>query len=384
MSFSRFVTYSALGMLMSLPAFASSLTFTSIQYDSSSLCGGICNFGTTYGFAAVNDSNEVATSFSTSPTVYYGYTYQGGTYSSPIQDGSSATSFTGINDAGIISGFDLSGSAFAGFTESGGTFSSAYKFPSNTTFTDGTPNPFTSTTTTSTYMNGLQSQDGASSEIVGFFSESGASGQTRGFVYNPNSTASTGPFSPVMCTSSATTTNPYSINDSGEVVGYCKTSSGALQEAFVYNSNTPNTAPTILSSSSLATALGDTVSAVFLTSVDDNGDLAGYYTGGANDESNGFYCTGDYTFTNCSMIDVPQVAAFNDGDNAAVNGTEILGINNEGSVVGIYTESDSSTYVFLATAATTSSVPEPGTLVLTAASILGLAAFRLRRNAVRR
>lgn len=381
MSFSRFVTYSALGALMSIPAFASSLTFTNIVYNSSTLCGGNCAFGSTYGWAAVNDSNEVVTSFSTSPTAYYGYTFSGGTYSSPTQVGTNATSFTGVNDAGIISGFDLAGAAFAGFTDNAGTFSSALKFPSSTTFTDGTPNPFTSGTTTSTYVNGLQAEDGTSSEFVGFFSTSGQTGQTKGFVYNPSMTTGTGPFSPVLCTSTATTTNPYSINDSGEVAGYCKTSSGALQQAFIYNSTTPNTAPTILSSSSLATALGDTVSAVFLTSIDDNGDLAGYYTGGANSESNGFYCKGDYTFTNCSMLDVPQVAAFDQGN--TVNGTEILGINNEGSAVGIYTETSGATYVFLATTTTTSATPEPGTIMLSGLSILALVALRFRRNAVR-
>jgi hypothetical protein len=377
----RLVAYSALGIMMCMPAWASSLTFTNVVDNSSSLCGGICAFGSTFGWVGVNDSNEVATSFVVSSTLYYGYTFSGGTYSAPTQVGTNATSFVGVNDAGIISGFNVSGgSAFAGFTDNGGTFSSPYKFPSATSFNNGTPDPFTSGTIASTFVNGLQALDGTSSEFVGFFSTTGLSGQTKGFVYNPSMT-STEPFSPLECTASATTTNPYSINDSGEVAGYCKTSSGAVQQAFIYNSTTPNTAPTILSSSALASALGDTVQAVFLTSIDDSGDLAGYYSGGANNQSNGFYCRGDYTFSSCTILDVPQVAAF-DSTNT-INGTEILGMNNIGSVVGIYTETSGATYAFLATTAATTVAPEPGTLILTGASILGLVAFRLRRKTLR-
>jgi hypothetical protein len=70
-----------------------------------------------------------------------------------------------------------------------------------------------------------------------------------------------------------------------------------------------------------------------------------------------------------------------------LSGTEILGINNVGSIVGVYTEANGSgslptAYVFLGTAPV-SGVPEPATFFLSGLAITGLAFFQVRRKSVR-
>jgi hypothetical protein len=383
-SMNRLLVSTAVGFLMAASASASPLTFTTIEYTSTSLCGGNCVFSKSFGSIGVNDSNEVVTSFLLGTNNYNAYTYLSGVYSSPIQFNSLSTSFTAINNAGIISGVSATSTGLTkGLLYNGTSFT-------NTTITEpaGIPYAYPSTlTTAATSIDFLNGTELTNPSVLGVgFTLNPATGSTTGFVYNP---ANSQPYTPFLCATGATTTNAENIaqiNSTDYAVGFCKNSSGTVQ-GFIYDYDTPSVAPTILGTAALATGLGDTVTSVNLTSIDEFGDLAGYYNGGANGLLNGFYCKdgltgGALTLTNCSVIDFPSVDDFNAG--ASVTATYITSINDVGSIAGYYFDSNSNFFTFLATTTTVSSTPEPGTIFLAAISITGLVVFQRRRKALRR
>jgi hypothetical protein len=386
-SMNRLLVSTAVGFLMAASASASPLTFTTIEYVSSTLCGGNCVFSKSFGSIGVNDSNEVVTSFLLGTNNYNAYTYLNGVYSSPIQFNSLSTSFTGINNAGIISGVSATSSGLTkGLLYNGTSFT-------NTTITEpaGITYAYPSTlTTAATSIDFLNGTELTNPSLIGVgFTLNPSTGSTTGFVYNP---ANSQPYTPFLCATGATTTNAENIDASGYVAGFCKTASGTfgtVAQGFIYDDNTPSVAPIILSPTALAAGLGDTVSSVNLTSIDDAGDLAGYYGGGSNGVINGFFCkqglntsTDTLALTSCSAIDFPQVDDFN--PTATITGTYISSINNVGSIVGYYTDNQNGLFTFLATTTTVSSTPEPGTIFLAAVSITGLVVLQRRRKALRR
>jgi probable HAF family extracellular repeat protein len=267
----------------------------------------------------INNGGQIAgTYFPT--TGFQGFVYQAGAFATLSVPGAFATSANAINDAGQTVGFYSLGNGYSlGFLDNSGTF---------TTVND----PLATGDNELTGINNA-------GQIVGYYFGPGGSGLVSGFLYHG------GTFTTIDDPLGIDGTEIYGINNAGQIVGYYYDGSGNTH-GFLYSGGIFTT---------IDNPGGDTV----LTGIND----AGQIIGAANGIGNFLYSGG--TFTHLADPLAPG------------NTTALTGINDAGQIVGYYSDSSDFLYGFLATPA--ASTPEPSTLAMTFAALLGIAAYRARK-----
>jgi hypothetical protein len=331
-------------------------------------------------FAAINDSGTITGDFiykTAAPTIsgltnsnyygFYGATKEaiGATSSGPLyQPGISAGSYayygtnaiTGINNAGYAT---YSGATSSLLSDSSGNFGSGH----STTIADSTSNLVNagaSGATVGTYALGLDS-----TLVVGADKVQTGNYTYEGFIYNIGSQTYTdynygggnGVSGLLQTTFTGVQTN--TTNSNVYVTGNYTDGSGT--HGLIYDGTT-NT----------WTSVNDTnaTNGTFVTGLNASGEAVGYYKDGTGEH--GFtYNYVSHTFTN-STIDNPIGA-----------NTVILGVNDSGTLVGIYGASTSTTVGFEATTVSSSSsasVPEPEQLSLLMLGLLPMLGFSRRQK----
>jgi probable HAF family extracellular repeat protein len=266
----------------------------------------------------------------------------------------------GINDAGDIVGFGLLNNVPTSFLYSGGVFT-GISVPSST----------------GTVASGINN----SGQIAGSFNTAVVSGA---FSYKAGTFAILQPpFGPTYAGGTG-------INNAGQIVGFFSSPS-VLEGGFLY------------SSASFLEIFGDGLS-TRPAGINDSGQIVGNVDGPVSGERPFLYSNGVFTYFGnapnegaTAINNVGQILVDRSGASGPISylddngvfspfafpgalGTDALGINDEGQIVGYYLDASSQQQAFLATPAL---IPEPssGTLPLLAAA--GFVCFALRRKATK-
>jgi len=269
----------------------------------------------------INNAGDIVGVFSAAPPapVNQGYLLSGGTFTPIIVPGEPRTTVTNINNLGQTVGFFRdSGGIEHGFLLSGGSFA-----------------PIEPVGATSSNANGIND----SGQIVGVYTDAG--GTDHGFLF------SGGIFTPIDVPG-AQSTSSNDINNAGVIVGFFTDAAG----------NTRSYERNLDGSFTFIDAPGATDTFVE-GGINNLGDIVGDFDSPTG--SHGFLLSGGiYT-----IIDAPGAKA-----------TFAVGINDLDQIVGVFDPSAPGTHRlgFLATP-----VPEPSTLLLLAAVLLGLTGLRGRR-----
>jgi hypothetical protein len=371
------------------------------SYSGQTIVYGVNTSGTIVGAAKAGGTALDNSNGFTSPSPYSTFTPVFCS-SSPCsgQNGVStpnASIAAGINDAGnvIVGSYDTGtsiSSDVGGFIDTAGTFT-------NFVITSVTCPACTGANTPSgsipeTFIQGISATSG---EFVGFYT------QTTG---TEAYTDSGGVLS--LLTIAGTYDQANAVNDSGVVAGIICTSAGsgtvtaagcagnANQFGFVKNGATitcydgNGTAPSnVTACNGGFVSLGITgAQTIVITGIDNAGDIVGYYTQGGFqygfiDNFGGISGLAAGVTTLSDQGTGPQVGGTNPGFGiSGFEGVKIFGINSNGTdIVGAYADGSNNLDGFLGSFGS-SSVPEPGTLLLSF-SALGLLAVwgRKRRMA---
>jgi probable HAF family extracellular repeat protein len=273
----------------------------------------------------------------------------------------STTDASGINDSGEIVGIGGTVNIFEGFLDNHGVFSnisaSAYGTQAlginnsgeivGLTFTNQYLKtvPFLDRGGALTLLNIFGSPyaqaNGVndSGEVVGYYNQTASPYNLEGFIYKNgtvNSIFVPGSFG----------TELFGVNDAGQIVGVYLDSVGG-SHPFLYSNG-----------SFIPIVLPSNLQGSYVTGINNRGEIVGYGGNGIYYES---FLDNNGTFTTFSL--------------PGSYGTEAMGINDEGQIVGSYFDSQGGHHAFLATPA----VPEPASAMLIAVALVPLAGWRLRR-----
>jgi hypothetical protein len=251
------------------------------------------------------------------------------------ESGTTSIFFNGIANSGEIVGTYGLASSTHGFIYSGGTGAAD---TGGTFASDAAPSGFvanslyfcadagTNTMGTSDNFEGVNS----SGVVAGFCK---VSGTTYGFTF-------TGSAYNLFTFSGATQTELFAVNDSGEIGGNYIT--GGVNEAFVCTA----------------------------------AEVASAISAGAN-------VNGAYTLSGCTTFDATNAAAMGLTDplGGSISAVYLSGMNNVGDIVGYFTDTAAGNFDFVAEPAAVTTGPEPGTLVLFGVGGGALWLVRKRRKA---
>jgi hypothetical protein len=265
-------------------------------------------------------------------TINKGYTvappYGAGNFTNENFPGSDQTQVVGINNnaSSVTVGFYITGVATNGFVDQGGTFTNV-------------TNPLSGAAGQNQLL-GINN----SGVAVGFYTD--AAGNNQGYSYNVASKT----FTPVALPGSfnAVMTTAAGINNAGVVVGFY-TDAGGNVHSFIDQGG----AFTTLDAPGGANTM--------LTGVNNNGQAVGSFVDGTGKTDGVLYNSLTKSWLRINDPNDSANAAFN------VTGTTINGINDNGQLVGFYSDG-ANVNGFLAS----STVPEP-----TTAGLLGLAGLAL-------
>jgi probable HAF family extracellular repeat protein len=286
----------------------------------------------------INDSGAIV-----GQTLSGAFLYSNGVYSYPTYPGSPYTIPFAINNANQIVGnyLDSAGVQHA-YISSGGNYQTI----------DPPVDPSALTASANSINNHGQ--------VV--VSNADAFGNLTNYLY------ANGQFTPLAALPN--TASAYGINDADTIVGTFNDPSGLgyLPHGFILQGGQF----TQLDDPNAGESFSNFFSGTTVTAINDNGEIVGYYAD-VNNNIHGFiYQNGVFT-----DLDAPNASQF-DPNNPFPAGTFPGGINNEGQIVGFYT--DAATGNIDAFVATPTLAPEPASLPLTVAGGLGLTGWWLRKR----
>jgi len=272
--------------------------------------------------------------------------------------GAVATYANGINNSGEIVGTTINSSGVQqGFVDNGGSFTYI-----------NVPNAAVTT---------VQGVNNAGT-IVGSYLDSG--GVTHGFT-DVGGTIST--FN--VSVSGATGTSIMGINSSGQMIGYYSDSS-FVQHGFSLVGSTVTTIGPSGATTSSATGVNASGQIVGYTTTGflDNGGTYTAVTDGTHTQPNGINTAGQIVgdFANTTgehgFLDIAGVFTTIDAP-LGLGSTDVTGLNDSGTMVGYYEDAAGNIDSFIATPA--AATPEPSSILLIGAGVLGLGILRRRRSA---
>jgi probable HAF family extracellular repeat protein len=337
-SWLRPATFAVAVFLASTPlamrAVAATYTFTTLDNNADPTFNqllGINSAGTIAGYFGVGSATHPNKGYTLAPP------YTQASYTNENFPGSVQTQVVGINSLAspVTVGFWIDGNNNNfGFVDQNGTFTSV-------------SDPNTSPTAPFTQLLGVNNSDIA----AGFYVD--LNGNAQGFTYN----IATAQFTPVM-DPNGTSTTATGINTAGLISGFFTDANGNVH-GFLDNNGTFTTLDDPNGTNTMILGLNNT------------GDAVGSFMD-ANGMTNGFVY--NYLTNTWQTVDDPHASP-----NAAfdVTGTTINGLNDQGQLVGFYSDG-TNVDGFLATP-----TPEPGSLAIVAAGLVALA-LRTKRKSIDR